>query len=213
MIRYRNRIRKINYGLGGALFKDYDRDGVPNVFDCRPFNKKKQDVIFSSRYGGVRDMYTRQEQGRLNSLYQRQYEEILRQQREAQRTQDLAYQQYLREQEAAYKKQLEIQNRAAQNPSMVTTAQGDSYVYNPTRDEYRFVARPEKVTITVKAPQRVTVPSQPTPFISAPKVNVPKQTKTPTFTAPSKTPSKASTFLGTVKNIFSKKSSSSKGSY
>ena len=29
--------------MPNKLFADTDRDGVPNVFDCRPFNKRKQD--------------------------------------------------------------------------------------------------------------------------------------------------------------------------
>ena len=26
-------------------FADYDRDGVPNIFDCKPFNRKKKEII------------------------------------------------------------------------------------------------------------------------------------------------------------------------
>ena len=29
--------------MPNKLFADTDRDGVPNVFDCRPFNKRRQD--------------------------------------------------------------------------------------------------------------------------------------------------------------------------
>ena len=29
--------------MPNKLFADTDRDGVPNVFDCRPFNRLKQD--------------------------------------------------------------------------------------------------------------------------------------------------------------------------
>ena len=30
-------------GTASQLFKDSDRDGVMNVFDCKPFNKRHQD--------------------------------------------------------------------------------------------------------------------------------------------------------------------------
>jgi hypothetical protein len=31
------------YGYPSQLFKDSDKDGVANVFDCKPYNKRKQD--------------------------------------------------------------------------------------------------------------------------------------------------------------------------
>jgi hypothetical protein len=78
--------QRIGMGIGGALFRDYDRDGVANVFDCQPFNKKKQDVIAppNRRRGGMLDMYSRQEGQRLNNLYQRQLADFERQIAESQ---------------------------------------------------------------------------------------------------------------------------------
>ena len=35
-------IKKISWNTNN-LFIDSDRDGVANVFDCQPFNKRKQD--------------------------------------------------------------------------------------------------------------------------------------------------------------------------
>lgn len=42
------------YGKPFQLFKDCDKDGVANVFDCQPRNKRKQDREFSDDiYAGV----------------------------------------------------------------------------------------------------------------------------------------------------------------
>ena len=67
------------FGNPQRLFKDSDKDGVPNVFDCQPFNKKKQDVISPSNYGGgMRDMYSRREGSRQNRRYFQQMREAQR---------------------------------------------------------------------------------------------------------------------------------------
>lgn len=38
-----------------SIFKDTDKDGVVNMFDCKPFNKKKQDDEFDDYYGSYSD--------------------------------------------------------------------------------------------------------------------------------------------------------------
>lgn len=69
-----------NIAKPAHLFKDSDKDGVMNVFDCKPYNKKKQDVIMPQNFGGgMSDMYGRQERARLNKVYQKQVEEMQRQ--------------------------------------------------------------------------------------------------------------------------------------
>ena len=67
------------YGKPIQLFKDSDKDGVSNVFDCSPYNKKKQDVISPANFGGgMRDMYARREGSRLTKRYNQQVQEALR---------------------------------------------------------------------------------------------------------------------------------------
>jgi len=62
------------------LFKDSDRDGVPNVFDCKPHNKKKQDVMHPQNFGsGMGDMLSRQENARQQRAYNRMIKEMQRQ--------------------------------------------------------------------------------------------------------------------------------------
>ena len=67
------------YGMPNMLFKDSDRDGVANVFDCQPHNKKKQDVIAPRSYGNqLSNMYARREQARQQAAYMRQMMELQR---------------------------------------------------------------------------------------------------------------------------------------
>ena len=69
------KLHRAHYGKPIQLFKDSDKDGVANVFDCKPFNKKKQDVI-SPMSGGspFMDMYNRQEWARRQAQQQKAYE-------------------------------------------------------------------------------------------------------------------------------------------
>lgn len=57
------------------LFKDSDKDGVANVFDCKPHNKRRQDVI--APFAGnmpVSDMWGRMENARRNREFLRAQE-------------------------------------------------------------------------------------------------------------------------------------------
>lgn len=57
------------YGSPSKLFKDSDRDGVMNVFDCKPYNRRKQDVISPpSSSTPFNDMWGRQEWARQQKL-------------------------------------------------------------------------------------------------------------------------------------------------
>lgn len=71
---------KSHYGKPSQLFRDSDRDGVPNVFDCKPHNKRRQDVMHPQNLGGspLGDMYARQEQGRQIRDYNKQLAEYQR---------------------------------------------------------------------------------------------------------------------------------------
>jgi len=76
------------YGKPVQLFKDSDKDGVANVFDCKPYNKRKQDVMhpaYNSSNMNITEMYYRREQARQNRLYQKQIEEAIRIEKENQR--------------------------------------------------------------------------------------------------------------------------------
>ena len=51
------------------LFIDSDKDGVANVFDCSPHNKRKQDVLMPRSYGNpMREMYNRQAAARQQQI-------------------------------------------------------------------------------------------------------------------------------------------------
>ena len=70
-----------HYGMPIQTFKDSDRDGVMNGLDCKPYNKRKQDVRRprNTGYGGTSNMYARKEQARFTRNYMKQLNEIQRQ--------------------------------------------------------------------------------------------------------------------------------------
>jgi hypothetical protein len=72
-----------HYGMPIQLFKDSDKDKVPNVFDCKPFNKRKQDVVMPQNFGGgMTDMYAKQEAARQQREYMKMLKELQRQEEE-----------------------------------------------------------------------------------------------------------------------------------
>jgi len=73
------KVKSAHYGKPIQLFKDSDKDGVMNVFDCSPFNRKKQDVISPFSGGNpMNEMYARQEQSRQQKEYERMLKEMQR---------------------------------------------------------------------------------------------------------------------------------------
>jgi hypothetical protein len=74
---------KAHFGMPVKLFGDKDRDNVPNVFDCKPRNPKRQDVIAPPRMAGdVFGMYHRREAGRFAREQARRQAEFIRKQQE-----------------------------------------------------------------------------------------------------------------------------------
>jgi len=64
---------KAHFGKPIQLFKDSDKDGVANVFDCKPHNKRKQDVMAPFSGGSpIQEMYHRQEASRQQENYMKQ---------------------------------------------------------------------------------------------------------------------------------------------
>lgn len=64
---------KAYYGKPVQLFKDSDKDGVPNVFDCKPKNRRRTDVLAPPLSGSpIQDMWGRQESSRLWAKQQAQ---------------------------------------------------------------------------------------------------------------------------------------------
>jgi len=58
------------------LFIDSDKDGVANIFDCQPYNKRKQDVLMPRSYGNpMREMYNRQAAARQQQIQMKMQKE------------------------------------------------------------------------------------------------------------------------------------------
>ena len=73
-----------HYGMPIQMFKDSDKDGVMNGFDCQAHNKRKQDVRrpMNVGRGGISSMYARKEQDRFTKDYMNRLNEIQRQEYE-----------------------------------------------------------------------------------------------------------------------------------
>lgn len=68
---------KYHYGMPVNLFGDRDKDRVDNVFDCKPKNARRQDVIRPIAGGNlVQDMYARQEAARREASYKQQLADL-----------------------------------------------------------------------------------------------------------------------------------------
>jgi len=80
---------------------DYDKDGVKNVKDCKPFDKKKQDLTSSVIKGAEKTVAAYQKSRTPKARIKKAKEKLakLRRQREAERLE-----QEVKEEEAAYKK-------------------------------------------------------------------------------------------------------------
>lgn len=126
------------YGKPAALFKDSDKDGVANVFDCKPFDKKRQDVI-APRHGGIgglSGLYAKQEYARQYGVYQKQLEEAERVQRQQQEL-------WIKQQQEALRQQQKVAKRSSGSYTM------NVYVLPEPQAS--------KVTTFVKAPEQVKV--------------------------------------------------------
>lgn len=58
-------------GLGRKFSRDSDRDGVPNILDCRPYNPRKQGIIHSVAAVGARTFLKGEQRERAESFIER----------------------------------------------------------------------------------------------------------------------------------------------
>jgi len=72
---------KDRYGMPVKLFGDRDKDRVMNVFDCKPGNKRRQDVISPVNLSSspMNEMISRQESGRQIKIIDAYNKELKRQ--------------------------------------------------------------------------------------------------------------------------------------
>lgn len=166
------------YGKPIQLFKDSDRDGVPNVFDCKPYNRRKTDVI-PPLGGGIMEMYSRQEQARQSREYQKEY---ARQLKEAQRLE-----------EERQKQQAEnLKKLFADQPSPTYGFEEKTVaVYNPN------TGRTEWVSIYSKEAKAASQPVQ----LPPPKINIIQPSKTTTVVKRGIPTETAKTVVKTAKTV------------
>lgn len=80
-------MNKKHKGKVSSWFADSDKDGVANVFDCSPHNRKKQEVMIPRNFdgGGMQEMYARMEYGRQQKSYEQQLKQAQKEAEEAQK--------------------------------------------------------------------------------------------------------------------------------
>ena len=74
-----NAIKKMNKllgtksvsGLGRKFSRDSDRDGVPNILDCQPYNPRKQGIIHSVASVGARTFLHGEQRERAETFIER----------------------------------------------------------------------------------------------------------------------------------------------
>jgi len=161
---FRNAARnKAHFGRPNMLFRDSDKDRVDNVFDCKPYNKRRQDVVAQMSGGNpLAEMYGRQEQSRQQRVYEQQLKGILKQQEAQQAKAEKDYADQVAQQNKAYEEALYEQkthtrpgalsdpnykaNLAIRLKNIASTAEGKQSI------------APAKVTVSV-SPAKVTTKS------------------------------------------------------
>ena len=85
-------------GLGRKFSRDSDRDGVPNIMDCQPYNPRKQGIIHSVAAIGARTFLKGEQRERAETFIERKRKqseavgEVRAEERQKQRLETARYQ-------------------------------------------------------------------------------------------------------------------------